>query len=162
MNFKTIFSQIKLNEAIKNQDLNNPKMRYIAKNLSKKIENGEDPIAKDLLDFTMKDIEENGKDNEEIKDIDMDTLATLSKFPGLMKQIMKNGKLFKELQKDYNEPELTHKKRGVLSTIFNNASTSEPEAALIASLYFSMNSTCFLYLLLTLMSHPLLNNRLDS
>ena len=97
-------------------------MRYIAKNLSKKIENGEDPIAKDLLDFTMKDIEENGKDNEEIKDIDMDTLATLSKFPGLMKQIMKNGKLFKELEKDYNEPELTHKKRGVLSTIFNNAS----------------------------------------
>jgi ribosomal protein S20 len=112
----------KLNDAIKNQDLNQPKMRHIAKNLSKKIENGEDELAKDLLDFTMNDLEKNGKDNEEIKDLDMDTLATLSKFPGLMKAIMKKADLWNDLKKEYDEPELTHKKRGVLSTLFNNAS----------------------------------------
>ena len=112
----------KLNDAIKDQKLNKPKMRYIPKNLSKKIDNGEDELAKDLLDFTMNDLEKNGKDNEEIKDIDIDTLSTLSKFPGLMKQIMKNANLWQDIKKDYNEPELIHKKRGVLSTLFNNAS----------------------------------------
>ena len=60
------------------------------KNLAKKIENGEDEVAKDLLDFTSKDLENNGKDNDEIKDMDIETLAALSKFPGLMKQIIKS------------------------------------------------------------------------
>ena len=70
----------------------------------------------------MNDIENNGKDNEEIKDINMETLSILSKFPSLMKQIMKKPNLWQEIKKDYNEPELTLKKRGVLSTLFNNAS----------------------------------------
>ena len=111
-----------LNEAIENPELNKPEMRFIAKNLSKKIENGEDELAKDLLDFTMKDLEKNNKDNEEIKDINMDTIATLSKFSGQMKQIMKNENVFQQLQKDNEEPELVTKKRGVLATVFNNAS----------------------------------------
>ena len=112
----------KINDAIKNQDLNKPKMRYITKNLAKNIENGEDEVAKDLLDFVANDLENNGKDNEEIKDMDIETLATLSKFPGLMKQIIKKPNLWKALKKEYDEPELTHKRRGPLSTIFNNAS----------------------------------------
>ena len=112
----------KINDAIKNQDLNKPKMRYISKNLAKKIENGEDEVAKDLLDFTSKDLENNGKDNDEIKDMDIETLAALSKFPGLMKQIIKKPSLLKLLKKEYDEPELIHKKRAPLATIFNNAS----------------------------------------
>jgi hypothetical protein len=110
------------NDSIKKPELNKPKMRYIPKNLSKKLENGEGDIAKDILNSTIEDLEKNGKENEEIKDLDLDTLANLSKFPGLMKQIMKNGDLWKQLQKEYNEPELSNKKRGVLSNLFNNAS----------------------------------------
>ena len=113
----------KLNEALdQNQNLNKPELRYIAKNLSKGLESGEGEVAKDLLDFTMNDLEKNGKDDEDVKNIDMETLAVLSKFPGLMKQIMKNPNIWKEIKKDYDEPELVHKKRGVLSTLFNNAS----------------------------------------
>ena len=110
------------NDSIKKPELNKPKMRYIPKNLSKKLDNGEDDIAKELLNSTMEDLEKNGKENPEIKDIDLDTLATLSKFPGLMKQIMKKPDLWKDLQKEYNEPDLIHKKRLPLSNLFNNAS----------------------------------------
>ena len=112
----------KINDAIKNQELNKPKMRYMSKNLAKRIENGEDDLAKDLLDFTANDLEKDGKDNDEIKDMDIEALSSLSKFPGLMKQIMKKPNLLNLLKKEYDEPELIHKKRGALSTIFNNAS----------------------------------------
>ena len=56
------------------------------------------------------------------KDVNYETLSNLSKFPGLMKAIMKKADLWNDLKKEYDEPELTHKKRGVLSTLFNNAS----------------------------------------
>ena len=54
--------------------------------------------------------------------MDIETLAALSKFPGLMKQIIKKPNLLKLLKKEYDEPELIHKKRAPLATIFNNAS----------------------------------------
>ena len=114
----------KLNKAIEeeNQFLNKPSLRSIVKNLSKKLESGEGDVAKDLLDFTMNDLEKNGKSDEEIKNTDMETLVVLSKFPGLMKQIMKNKDLWSDIKKEYCQPELDNKKREALATLFNNAS----------------------------------------
>jgi hypothetical protein len=41
-----------------------------------------------------------------------------------MKQIMKNQNLWNNLKKDYVDPNITNKKRGMLSSLFNNASKS--------------------------------------
>ena len=114
----------KLDDAINNKGINDKKMREIPNNLSKNLENGEDKLAQDLLDFAMDDLKKHGDEDQEIKDLDLQTLTNLSKFPGLMKQIMKNPDLWNKLKKDYVDPEVTNKKRGVLSTLFNNATKS--------------------------------------
>ena len=114
----------KLDDAINKKGLNDKKMREIPNNLSKRLENGEDKLAQDLLDFTLDDLQKHGDEDEEIKDLDLQTLTHLSKFPGLMKQIMKNDALWNNLKKEYVDPNVTNKKRGMLSTLFNNASKS--------------------------------------
>ena len=99
-------------------------MREIPYNLSKNLENGEDKIAQDLLDFVSDDLEKHGDEDKEIRDLDLETLTNLSKFPGLMKQIMRNINLWNKLKKDYIDPNISNKKRGNLSKLFNNSTKS--------------------------------------
>ena len=113
----------KINDALNKKGQKLDKLRFIPYELSKKLDNGDDKLGQDILDFVMEDLEKHGND-ENVRDISMQTLANLSKFPGLMKQIMKNEKLWNQLQKDYATPKLVNKKRVVLSTLFNNASLS--------------------------------------
>ena len=114
----------KLDDAMNNKGINDKKMREIPNNLSKNLENGEDKVAQDLLDFVSDDLKKHGDEDEEIKDLDLQTLTNLSKFPGLMKQIMKNPDLWNKIKNDYADPDISNKKRGVLSTLFNNAAKS--------------------------------------
>ena len=114
----------KLNDAINNKGIDNKKIRYIPFNLSNKLESREDTIGQDLLDFVVDDLEKNGDKDEEIRDLDIQTLSNLSKFPGLMKQMIRNDNLWNKLKNNYFAPNLINKKRGVLSNLFKNATKS--------------------------------------
>ena len=114
----------KINDSINNKGHNIVKMRYIPFELSNKLENGEDKLGQDLLDFAMDDLEKHGDEDEGIKETNYKTIAKLSKFPGLMKQIMKNPKLWKNLINEYSNPKLINKRRGIISTILHNCSLS--------------------------------------
>ena len=113
----------KINDSINNKGQNWEKLRFIPCELSKKLDNGDDKIGQDILDFVMNDLEKHGNDDK-VKQINMETLANLSKFPGLMKQIMKNGKVWNDLLRQYADPKIINKKRQILSTMFNNATLS--------------------------------------
>ena len=114
----------KLDDAINNKGLNDKKLRQIPYHLSKRLENGEDKIGQDLLDFIIKDLKNHGDEDTDIKEIDMQTLTTLSNFPNLMKQIMKNPSLWDELKKNYLDPNITYQQRLMLAQLFNNAAQS--------------------------------------
>ena len=114
----------KINDSINKNKCNNlKKLRYIPYELANNLENGEDNLGQDLLDFVTDDLEKHG-DDEEIEDIDYKTIAKLSKFPGLMKQIMKNPKLWDDIKKEYSNPKLMKKKRGIVSTIMHHCALS--------------------------------------
>ena len=110
----------KLNTAINDKGIDDKKLREIPNNLSKKLENGEDKVAQELLDFTLNDLAKHGNDPE-VAYYDELTLANLSKFSGLMKQIMKNDGIWRKLKQEYQDPNLTYEKRLMLSKLFNNA-----------------------------------------
>ena len=95
-------------------------MRTIPCNISKKLEN-EDKLGQDILDFVTDDLKNNGDENPEIKDIDLEILSNLSKFPGFMKQIIKNPNLWDIIKKEYGDPNITNKNRGNISNLLKNA-----------------------------------------
>ena len=110
----------KLNNTINKPEFQWPKLRAIPKNISKKLQN-EDKVGQDILDLVVDDIKKNGDKDPEVKDMNYETLANLSKFPGYMKQIIKNPELWDKLKKDYEDPNIPNKKRANLSNIFKNA-----------------------------------------
>ena len=96
------------------------KLRFIPYELSKKLDNGDDKLGQDILDFVMEDLEKHG--NNENK---RHKYANFSQFVEISKINETNyEKLWNQLQNDYATPKLVNKKRVVLSTLFNNASLS--------------------------------------
>ena len=114
----------KLDTLINTKGYNDKKLREIPLNLSKRLVNGEDKLGQDLLDFTLKDLEKHGKEDPEIEVMDYQSLTSLSKFPNLMKQIIRNDAIWHDLIKDYQNPDLTYENRLMLATLFNNAAQS--------------------------------------
>ena len=110
----------KLDTAINVKGVNDKKLREIPKNLSEKIPNGEDKVGQEILDFIFNDLAKHGNDPD-VRYLDELTLCNLSKFQGLMKQIMKNDGIWKRLKQEYQDPNITYEKRLMLAKLFNNA-----------------------------------------
>jgi hypothetical protein len=109
----------KVDDAINDPDIQQPKLRAIPRDLSKKLKN-EDDVGQDILDFTLNDLKKHGNDPE-IEDYDSQTLCNLSDFPGFAKQITKDPDVWNKIKGEYLKPNLPVKNRVHLSQLIKNA-----------------------------------------
>ena len=120
-----INNMIKENINIKKQG----KVRFIPLNISRKCCNDE-YVNNGLIDFVKEDFQ-NMKTNEEdaieIKYIDLEILANVSKHPGSMIEIMKSDNLLNVIKAELINPNLTIKQRGIISELIHNATKSNYE-----------------------------------
>ena len=56
--------------------------------------------------------------------MDCQSLTSLSKFPNLMKQLIRSDAVWHDLLKGYEDPEITYENRLMLANLFNNATQS--------------------------------------
>ena len=109
----------KVDDAVNDPDIQQPKLRSIPRDLSKQLKN-EDDVGQDILDFALKDLKKNGNDPE-IEDYDSQTLCNLSEFPGFAKQITKDPDVWNKIKGEYLKPNLPVKNRVHLSQLIKNA-----------------------------------------
>ena len=113
-----------LDTLINTKGYNDKSLTEIPQDLSKRLVNGKVKIGQDLLKFTIKDLNIHGDEDPDIKIIDCQYLTSLSKFPNLMKQLIRSDAIWHDLLKGYEDREITYENRLLLGNLFNNEKQS--------------------------------------
>ena len=114
----------KVKITIKIKENNKPSLRKIPLLIAKKTEVNNE-INKILYDFAEEDLNNNGKNDDKIKKLDIEILSYLSKYYIIMKDILLNKKLWKFLKDEYSKTNLPSEERLHLAIIFRNATKNK-------------------------------------
>ena len=114
----------KLKSTINIKQNNKPSLRKIPLLIAKKTEINNE-INQILYNFAVEDLNKYGKNNENIKKLDIEILSYLSKYYIIMKQILLDKNLWKFLKDEYSKNNLPNDERLHLAIIFRNSTKNK-------------------------------------